>query len=348
VQGRGTRGLAYHQGGRGLKRFNRVGVDVSSKELVVAIEASGRREAPIVLANDAEGYRKLIKLTTKRGASARVVLESTGTYGLDLALALHRAKRIDVMVANPRAIAHFARASLQRSKTDRLDAETILEFATRMPFESWSPPAPQILELRALSRRIEALSKTVVQEKNRLHANDQSEELSEFVKQDIRELAGLLERRIERLRQQALLVIEQSEDLARAFAHITSIKGIADASGIAILAELAVLPADMTTRQWVAHAGLDPRQHQSGTSIHKPARISKTGNAHIRRALFMPALVAVQWEPNIKAFYEHLLASRKTKMQANVAVMRKLLHAIHGMLQHDQHFVGEKFFRMKT
>lgn len=329
-----------------MKKCNRVGVDVSAKELVVAIEASGRREAPIVFSNDANGHRKLIQRATKRGASAQVVLESTGTYGLDLALALHRAKRVEVMVANPRAIAHFSRASLQRSKTDRLDAETILEFAMRMPFEPWSPPAPQILELRALSRRIEAMSKTVVQEKNRLHANDQSEELSAFVKQDIRELAALLESRIARLRQQALLVIEQSEGLAKAFAHLTTIKGIADASGITILAELAVLPADMTTRQWVAHAGLDPRQYQSGTSVYKPARISRTGNAHIRRALFMPALVAVQWEPHIKAFYEHLLDIGKTKMQANVAVMRKLLHAIHGMLEHDQDFVGEKFFAM--
>lgn len=330
-----------------MNKCNRVGVDVSAKELVVAIEASGRREAPIVLANDVEGHRKLIKLAKKRGAAAQVVLESTGTYGLDLALALHRAKRIDVMVANPRAVASFAKASLQRSKTDALDAETILEFAVRMPFEPWSPPAPQVLELRALSRRIEALSKTVVQEKNRLHANDQSEELSEFVKQDVRELAELLEGRIAVLRKQALLVIEQSEELAQAFAHITSIKGIAEAAGIAILAELAVLPADMTTRQWVAHAGLDPRQFQSGSSVHKPARISKTGNARIRRALFMPALVAVQWEPHIKAFYDHLLARGKTKMQANVAVMRKLLHAIHGMLEHDQDFVGEKFFAMK-
>ena len=330
-----------------MEKCNRVGVDVSSKELVVAIEAAGRREAPIVLRNDAEGHRKLIKLATKRGARAQVVLESTGTYGLDLALALHRARRVEVMVANPRTIAHFVRASLQRSKTDRLDAATILEFAMRMPFDPWSPPAPPILELRALSRRIQAMSKTVVQEKNRLHANDQSEELSEFVKEDIRELVELLERRIARLHKQALLVIEQSPDLARAFAHLLSIKGIAEASGITLLAELAVLPADMTKRQWVAHAGLDPRQYQSGTSVHKPARISRTGNAHIRRALFMPALVSVQWEPHIKAFYEHLLHRGKTKMQANVAVMRKLLHAIHGMLEHDQDFVGEKFFAMK-
>jgi len=312
------------------------------------MEHRGERKSPIVLANDAEGHRKLIQLTTKRGAQAQIVLESTGVYGLDLAMALHRAKRVEVMVANPRAISHFARASLQRSKTDALDAQVILEFAMRMPFKPWCAPAPQILELRALSRRIEALTKMVVQEKNRLHANDQSEELSDFVRQDIRELSELMEERIGRLRKQALRVIEQHTELATAFAHLTSIKGIADAAGIQILAELGTLPADMTTRQWVAHAGLDPRHFQSGSSVYKPARISRTGNAHLRRALFMPALVAVQWEPHVRAFYEKLLARGKTKMQANVAVMRKLLHAIHGMLEHDQDFDGEKFFSMKS
>jgi len=324
-----------------------VGVDVGAKELVVSIERDGTRESGIVFTNDAGGHRELIRWATKKRARVRVVLESTGVYGLDLAFALHRAKRVEVMVANPRAIAAFAKASLQRSKTDALDAETILEFSMRMPFVPWNPPAPSILELRALSRRIEAMSKTMAQEKNRLHANMQSEELSDFVKEDIRELAELLEGRIERLRKQALLVIEQSPELAKAFGHLTSIKGIADAAGIQLLAELGTLPQDMTTRQWVAHAGLDPRQHRSGTSVHKPARISKTGNAHLRRALFLPAMVASRWEPNVKAFYEKLLAKGKTKMQALIAVMRKLLHAIHGMLRHDQDFDGQKFFVVK-
>ncbi len=328
-------------------RCHCVGVDVGAKELVVAIERNGTRESGILFANDADGHRRLIRWATKKGATVQVVLESTGVYGLDLAFALHRAKRVAVMVANPRAIAAFAKASLQRSKTDALDAETILEFGKRMPFVPWTPPDPSILELRGLSRRIEAMRKTVTQEKNRLHANEQSEELSDFVKQDIRELVELLKGRIDRLRKQALLVIDQSPELAKAFGHLTSVKGIADAAGIQLLAELGSLPKDMTTRQWVAHAGLDPRQHQSGTSVHKPARISKTGNAHLRRALFLPAMVASRWEPNVKAFYEKMIAKGKTKMQALVAVMRKLLHAIYGMLRHDRDFDGEKFFAVK-
>lgn len=327
-----------------MKQRHCVGVDVGAKELVASIDRGGERESGVPFTNDAAGHKKLIRWAAKQAASVRIVLESTGVYGLDLAFALHRDSRIEVMVANPRAISAFAKASLKRSKTDALDADTILEFGLRMPFVAWLPPAPSVLELRALSRRIEALSKTVTQEKNRLHASDQSEELSEFVKQDILELVELLESRIDRLRKQALVVIEQSAELARAFGHITSVKGIADAAGIQLLAELSTLPKDMTTRQWVAHAGLDPRQHQSGTSVYKPARISKTGNAHLRRALFLPAMVAVRWEPNVKAFYEKLLAKGKTKMQALVAVMRKLLHAIHGMLRRDQDFDGEKFY----
>ncbi len=76
----------------------------------------------------------------------------------------------------------------------------------------------------------------------------------------------------------------------------------------------------------------------------RAARISRQGNVHIRRALFLPALVAVQYEPHVKVFYEKLLSRGKTKMQANVAVMRKLLHAIYGMLKHDRDFEGEKFY----
>jgi len=330
-----------------LVKCHCVGVDVGAKELVVSIDRNGERERGLVFSNSADGHRKLIRWATRKGAVARVVLESTGVYGLDLAFALHRAKRVEVMVANPRAVAAFAKAALRRSKTDALDAETILEFSLRMPFVPWAAPTRSILELRGLSRRIEAMSKSVAQEKNRLHANEQSEALSDFVRQDIREWVELLEGRVDRLRKQALLVIDQIPELARSFGHLTSIKGIANAAAIQLLAELGTLPADMTVRQWVAHAGLDPRQFQSGTSVHKPARISKTGNAHLRRALFLPAMVAARWEPNVKAFYEKLLGRGKTKMQALVAVMRKLLHAIYGMLRHDQDFKGEKFFAVK-
>jgi transposase len=248
------------------------------------------------------------------------------------------------MVANPRAVANFAKAYLQRSKTDPLDAEVLLEFARRMPFTAWVPPEPEHLDLRGISRRIAALVKTLQQEKNRLHAASQSTEMTSLVRRDVEVNIRHLERRIEHLRHQALTLIGQHGALLQAFELLVSIKGIAEASAISILGELVVLPADMTVRQWVAHAGLDPRHVQSGSSIHKPARISKAGNKYLRAALYMPALVAIQHEPNVAAFYDKLVESGKTKMQANIAVMRKLLHAIFGMLKHGANFDGEKFY----
>jgi transposase len=152
-----------------------------------------------------------------------------------------------------------------------------------------------------------------------------------------------LERRIELLTAEAVALIAAHTELQGAFERLTSVPGIATHTAVQLLPELLVLPDAMTVRQWVAHAGLDPRACQSGTSIDKPARISKVSNAHIRRALFMPALVAVQHDPHVKAFFDKLLARGKKPLQAYVAVMRKLLHAIYGMSRTNTDFIGEKF-----
>ena len=102
--------------------------------------------------------------------------------------------------------------------------------------------------------------------------------------------------------------------------------------------------ADRDVRQWVAYAGLDPREYSSGTSLRKYTRISKVGNAHLRRALYMPALVASRVEPHLRGFYEHLLARGKSKRQALVAVARKLLHAIYGMFRSQRPYDGTRVY----
>lgn len=325
-----------------------VGIDVSKDVLDVAVRRDGAREETARFANEASGHRKLVSWLTKRGGTARVVLEATGTYSLDVALALYAARGIDVMVVNPRAIKNFAVALLQRSKTDLTAAVALREYAARMPFVAWVPPAESVLQLRAMARRIAALVVERTRERNRLHAHTASAAHPAVVANDIAVNIRHLERRIELLTAQAVTLITEHADLRRAFARLTSIPGVAARSAVQLLPELLVLPGDMTVRQWVAHAGLDPRACQSGTSVHKPSRISKVGNAHIRRALYMPALVAVQHEPRVTAFFEQLVARGKKPLQAYVAVMRKLLHAIYGMLATDTDFVAEKFYALTT
>ncbi len=327
-----------------MNKRTEAGIDVSAAVLDVAACRDGKNEETAQFANTPVGHRQLVKWLTKRGRHARVVLEATGVYSLDVALALDAAAHVEVMVVNPRAARDFARAMLQRSSTDATMAVTLREYAQRMPFVAWVAPAPAIRELRAVARRITALSAERVREKNRLHAAQATSDTPAIVVRDVEVNVAHLERRIAGLTERALALITAHPPLQSAYAHLTSVKGIAMASAVQILPELLVLPADMTVRQWVAHAGLDPRQWQSGSSVHLPTRISKVGNIHLRRALYMPALVAVRYEPHVKAFYEHLLAKGKAPLQALVAVMRKLLHACYGMLRTDTHFDGAKFF----
>ena len=181
------------------------------------------------------------------------------------------------------------------------------------------------------------------QEKNRLHATDHCHELPAVIRRDIEVNLRHLDRRIDRLTEQAVDIVWEDPQLRNDLVHLTSVRGIARRSAIQILGELRTLPADLTPRQWVAHSGLDPRCFESGDSVNKPARISRVGNRYLRAALYMPALVASRQEPHVKAFYEELIARGKKPKQALVAVMRKLLHSIHGMLNHGTDFDGEKF-----
>lgn len=105
-----------------------------------------------------------------------------------------------------------------------------------------------------------------------------------------------------------------------------------------------LLPDDMSASQWVAYAGLDPKPVESGSSINKPRRISRQGNKFLRSALYMPAWVAVQNDRHVRAYYDKLVGKGKKKMQAIIAVMRKLLHCIGGMLHSQTPWISEKFY----
>jgi transposase len=326
-----------------LSTFNPCGIEVSQLTLVVALRAHDHDEALREFPNTSAGHQALLRFLERSARPVRVAMESTGLYGLDLALCLHQAG-VAVMVANPRAVRHFATALMQRSKNDQLDAVVLCEFAARMPFVAWCPPSASALKLVAVARRLEALTDLMAAEKNRRHAASLSGALPPLVRRDIQRSIQAQQRAIQRLTRAAQEFILDDPELARRFELRLSIPGIGSTSAVHVLAELTLLPAGMDVRQWVAYAGLDPRQYASGTSVHKKVRISRAGNKHLRRALYMPALVALQHQAELRAFYEHLLARGKTKMQARVATLRKLLHAIFGMFKHHQLFDGAKVY----
>jgi transposase len=320
------------------------GLDVSAQELVVIVRREGKTESCRSYPNTSGGHQELRRYLTHRRERVRVCMESTGLYGLDTALALQADSRIELMVANPRAVKDFARALLQRSKTDPLDALLLLEYAARMPFQRWQPPAAEALQITALARRIHALTQQCTREKNRLHAAEATATTLRVIVQDLRRSVRGLETAIAKLSRAAHKIVAATPELERRYRLLQSAPGIGAVSALQLLGELVLIPANCDVRQWVAYAGLDPRQHESGSSVHQKACISKVGNRHIRRALYMPALTAVRSAPSLRAFYLHLQARGKCKMVALVAVMRKLLHAIFGMFKHDAPFDGATLY----
>ncbi|MCK5355274.1 MAG: IS110 family transposase [Methyloprofundus sp.] len=327
--------------------MNTIGIDVGAEELVIVVRIKGRARQAKTFKNTASGHQAIIQLLSKLKGEIRVCLEATGIYHFDLAVALNRTQGIEVMVINPKTSHNFSKVLMKRSKTDAVDAEVLAIYCQRMAFEPWQCPADEYLALKAIARRITALNKLKAQTKNQIHALTATQETPAIVIDHTEELIAVLATQIAALRDSALELIQQYDSLAVPFTLIISIKGIAEASAIQLLSELIILPKDMNARQWVAYAGLDPRIFESGSSVAKKPRISKAGNKYIRQALYMPALVATRYEPNIKGYYEHLINDNGLKkVQAICAVMRKLLHAIHGMLKANKEFDGTRFYTL--
>ncbi|WP_353073960.1 IS110 family transposase [Tunturiibacter gelidiferens] len=91
-----------------------------------------------------------------------------------------------------------------------------------------------------------------------------------------------------------------------------------------LLAELSTLPSDLTVREWVAHGGLDPAHEISGSSVRRASRISRAGNRHLRKALYMSALVASRCDPHAKAFFAWNRSSLREQMFLFPVVHRRL------------------------
>ena len=320
------------------------GIDVSARELSVALCRGKGEDKPAMakFSNHPSGHKALIAHLLRGGRRVRVCLEASGNYSLDLALTLQAHRQVEISVINPRRARRFAESLGQRSKTDPVDSRVLCEYAARMPWVAWQPPSSVALHLRAVARAIVDLGVIHTQQNNRAHASAASQALPVLVVKEMQRHQKYLEQRMSRLRREALRLIAGDSELDRRFRLMQTTTGIAETSALQILGELAVLPDMLDARQWVAFSGLDPRLFKSGKSIEKRPRISRGGSRHLRRALYMPALVALRRDPYLRRFYQNLLARGKARLQAVVAVMRKLLHALFAMFRTNQPYDGSK------
>jgi len=248
-----------------------------------------------------------------------------------VAIYLHDAGHV-VSVVNPARIKGFAQSELLRTKTDKLDAALIARFCLAMKPCPWSPPLPKIRSLKALVRRVDSLIDMRSQEKNRISTAHES--VSLLIKDHI----SYLNQEIEKIRQQIADLIGQSPDLKKKKDLLDSIPALGKATIPHILAELDDLEKFNHVRELVAFIGLAPKETLSGSSIKGKPRICKIGNARLRRALYMPALVSIQCNPVMIAFYNRLKDKGKNGKVIVCAIMRKLVHVIFGVLKSGKEY----------
>lgn len=319
-----------------------VGVDIAAASFELVTRQDGKNHRAKRFEQTPEGHQQAVAFL-KRLAPERIVMEATGVYFLDLAVALHQAA-LPVCVINPRSFKHFAELKLTGSKTDPIDAALLAEYAECLRPSPWQPPRETQLALREFGRQINRLVGERTAARNRLHALGAKQSTPALVREDEQAGIAALDQRIERLRRAALELIADDVELQEQFRALTTAKGVGTNSALALLAELCVLPENLRAPQVARHAGLDVRLNQSGTSVDTPGRLSKAGNTYLRAALFMPAMSAVAHEPRAKAFYEALVARGKKRLQALCAVMRKYLTGLWACLRSQQPFDSSRLF----
>jgi transposase len=303
-----------------------VGIDISKRTFDVALLRQGKLKHKS-FPNTSAGHTTLIDWLKAQGiTTARACMESTNVYGEALAEHLHD-HGYSVSIVNPARIKGFAQSELSRTKTDKADAGVVARFCVALKPAPWTPDPPEIRELRALVRRLESLMDMRQQEINRLHVAPAV--IAEAVKAHI----DYLDESIKTTRQLIRDHIDNHPDLKHKRALLESIPGIGEATIPVILAEFADVTRFGNAKRLAAFIGVAPRERQSGSSVRGRTVLSKIGRSLLRKAFFMPALVALRYNPILKAMKERMLAAGKAKMAIVGAAMRKLVHLIYGVLK---------------
>ncbi len=306
-----------------------LGIDVAKKKLDVELVFENR-SLKRKFDNTRSGFKLLEGwLKSLHLEEVHACLEATGAYSEAVAEFLHeRGHRVSMV--NPLRIKGFAKSDLKRNKTDEADAHTIAAFCLAKDPEDWQPLPPQVRQLQALTRRIEALERMLGVETNRL------ESAADAVRPSLKRMIRNLEKEIDNVRRLIKDHIDNHPDLKQQSELLQTIPGIGEKTAHILLSEIEFRQFE-SARALAAHAGLTPQKFQSGTSLDR-TRLSKLGNGRIRKALYFPAMVAVRYNQVIKRFASRLGQNGKTPMQIICASMHKLLHIAFGVIKHNRPF----------
>lgn len=296
-----------------------IGIDIS-KDHLDACRLPGDESRQFD--NTKAGHKALIRWIGAE--TARVVYEPTGPYHRQLEVALASAG-LPIVKVNPRQARRFAEATGKLAKTDRLDAAMLARMGALLGLEPRPVRSAILNDLKDLHIAREALVK------DRTAAKNRSKMLSlSLLKRQSKQRLEQIEDQLAAVDLAIAELIARDPVLAQRLAILLSIPGIAAISAAMLITEMPEL-GSLDARQAAALAGLAPIARQSGN--RKGKSFVQGGRKHVRQALYMPALVAMRFNPDLTAKYKQLVAAGKAPKQAITAIMRKLIVLANALLK---------------
>lgn len=275
--------------------------------------------------NTVRGFKELMRWTLKNGApplELSVCMEATGLYGEKLLRWLFE-HGVQVSKVNPARIKFYAKSRLARNKTDRLDAFIIAQFCRSEAPRAWKPLPPEQETLRGLTRLLSARKEQLGRERRRAAM------LPEFLRPHLRGMLRSFQRQIDQVQEQIDALIQSTPEFKRKKELLCSIPSVGSVTAQTVLAELP--PEIENARAAAAYAGLTPERDDSGEKTGR-GRMSKTGNAHLRQAFYMPAVSGRRSNHRLKECAQRLEKNGKPKMVIIGACMHLLMRLCFGVI----------------
>jgi transposase len=299
------------------------GIDIAKDHLDVHLHPSGATRR---VTNDKAGHKTLLGWLARQPVE-RIVFEATGPYHRCFERALCAAGLAFAKI-NPRQARRFAEATGRLAKTDRVDAALLARLGALLQPEAREPKSQVLEELTELVAARRALVKDRTACRNRAKIVRIA-----LLKSQAAQRLRQIEAQIAALDRLCHNLIAAEQTLARRLAVLTSIPGLGEATAIALLADMPEL-GQIEPKQAASLAGLAPVARESGTWRGKS--FIRGGRAHVRQALYMPALVAIRFNEPLKTKYRSLTQAGKPAKVAITAIMRKLIVLANALLRTDR------------
>jgi transposase len=275
------------------------------------------------------------------------VVEATGVYYENLAYILSDSD-LQVSVLLPNKAKAFAASLDIKSKTDELDATMLCRMGLERNLPVWQAPDTTLREIKLLTRERGQYQKKKTKATNQLHAYRSSFEVPNIIIERLEQEIKFLMDTIGAIEEQLALLVSKQEGLQQSVDRITKVPGLGMISVLTVLAETNNFALVKNIKQLVSYAGLDVQLNQSGKS-NKKSKISKKGNSHIRKALYMPALSACGCKNTaLHEFYERVIEKKAAKKIGVIAVERKLLILIYSLWKSGEDFDRNRYQKQKT